>query len=78
MNQDIGQQFIDTITGPLTGLGLDFSGSVEEVKLYAAQSMARLATLVGQPGYEMAVEAERDIVAWPSRPSATSSRSRSA
>jgi hypothetical protein len=60
---DIGQQFFDAIVGPLTNLGFDLKNKASEVKMYAAQSMARLATLVGQPGYEMAVEAERDIVA---------------
>ena len=43
----------DQNTPPLPG--------VPQVPL--AESMARLATLVGQPGYEMAVEAERDICA---------------
>ena len=63
MNQNIGQQFFDTIVGPLKTLGFDLKGKAGEIKMYAAESMARLATLVGQPGYEMAVEAERDIVA---------------
>jgi hypothetical protein len=56
---DMGQQFLDAIMGPMKALGIDLGGAIKQE---AAASMARLATLVGQPGYEMAVEAERDIV----------------
>lgn len=60
MDTDIGQQFFDSVKDAFTGL---IKSPEEDVKQYSAQSMARLATLVGQPGYELAVEAERDIVA---------------
>ena len=61
---DIGEMFMDTIIEPLANLGLYIDKlDVREVERIAAASIARLATLVGQPGYDMAVEAELDIVA---------------
>ena len=63
MDTDIGLQFFVAVLSPLNLNGLDFKGSAQEIRQYSAESMARLATLVGQPGFETAVEAERDIVA---------------
>lgn len=43
--------------------GRDLSTSLDEVALAMSESTARLALSVGQPGFEMALIAERDIVA---------------
>ena len=47
----------------LAEISADLESTVDGVAAYAAQRMAVLATLVGQPGYEEAVIAERDNVA---------------
>ena len=44
-----------------TGVGLDHAR--EDVALYMVQRAAHLSTLVGQPGFELALRAERDNVA---------------
>jgi len=61
-NIDMGQQFFDTLLEPLRALGINLTDAGATVKVHAAESMAKLATLAGQAGYEMAVEAERDSV----------------
>lgn len=61
--EQLGSTFLSAIALPLQALGIDAPGSAAVLKKYAAESMARLATMVGQPGFEMALEAERDIVA---------------
>lgn len=61
-NIDMGQQFFDTLLEPLKALGIDLGDHGASIKTFAAESMAKLATLAGQAGYEMAVEAERDSV----------------
>jgi hypothetical protein len=43
--------------------GADLATSVDEVALYAAERTAVLAMHVGQPGFDLAVIAERDSVA---------------
>lgn len=43
--------------------GRDLRGNLAAVTLYAAERTAYLSTLVGQPGFEEAVRAERDNVA---------------
>lgn len=43
--------------------GHDFKGKLLETTIYAAERTAYLSTLVGQPGFEEAVRAERDNVA---------------
>ena len=42
--------------------GRDLKANLAEVTLYAAERTAYLSTLVGQPGFEEAVRAERDNV----------------
>lgn len=43
--------------------GRDLRGNMVEITAYAAERTAFLSTLVGQPGFEEAVRAERDNVA---------------
>jgi hypothetical protein len=43
--------------------GASLEQSTAEVAQYAAERTAYLSTLVGQPGFELAVQAERDAVA---------------
>ena len=40
----------------------DLRVDLEELSAYASQRLEHLATLVGQPGYDQAVRAERDAV----------------
>lgn len=47
----------------LSELGSDLEKTTDEVAMYAAERTAVLATIIGLPGYEAAVIAERDSVA---------------
>lgn len=53
----------ETLETALNELGAEMKGSAQVVAAYAAERAAFLSTLMGQPGYEEAVLAERDSVA---------------
>tara|TARA_R110000796_G_scaffold160859_1_gene277616 strand:+ start:511 stop:789 length:279 start_codon:yes stop_codon:yes gene_type:complete len=55
-------QFENLIKDALTETGESIQRSTSEVAFYAAERTAILSTLVGLPGYAMAVEAERDNI----------------
>jgi len=50
------------LTSAITATGVSLKKSAADVALYTTQRAAHLSTLVGQPGYEEAVAAERDAV----------------
>lgn len=56
------EQLKNLLESALAETGADLQKTVSEVALYAAERTAILATLIGQPGYELAVIAERDNV----------------
>lgn len=56
-------EFKNLIDSALQETGASLKQSSQEVAAYAAQRAAFLSTLVGQPGFEQAVIAERDNVA---------------
>lgn len=60
---DVGKELGDALTNAATRLGKSFQGNVDELRAYAAQRMLHLSTLIGQPGYQEALVAERDNVA---------------
>ena len=53
----------DLLKDALDETGVSLSRARDEVLLYTAQRAAHLSTLVGQPGFELALRAERDSVA---------------
>lgn len=56
----IGEKFTNLIGH--AGVNIPEEG-IEEIRQYATKSMVHLSTIAGQPGYELALEAERDIIA---------------
>jgi len=56
------EQFLELITDTLEETGTTLQSSADSVAEYAAQRAAHLSTLVGQPGFMLAVRAERDNV----------------
>lgn len=59
MTNEIGKLFEDSVRG----LGVDLRKAGRDLQLYVAGRVAHLATLVGQAGYQEAVEAEARNVA---------------
>lgn len=59
MDQDLKSLFESAIAET----GIDLQQSAHDVALYTSQRMAHLALIVGLPGYEEALVAERDNVA---------------
>jgi hypothetical protein len=61
--EQAGKGFISAIVGPFKELGIDLIETEDVLRGYASESIARLTTIIGQPGFELAVQAERDILA---------------
>lgn len=57
------QEFKDLLESFLEETGAQLSADAQEVVAYMDERAAHLSTLVGQPGFQMAVAAERDSVA---------------
>lgn len=57
------QDFKELLERTLQETGAELDQAVDEVALYMADRTAHLSTLVGQPGFQEAVIAERDNVA---------------
>jgi len=53
----------DLLSTSAEELGLELEGTARDLAVYAAERTAYLSTLVGQPGFEQAVVAERANVA---------------
>lgn len=60
---DFETDFKKLLIDSLTETGLSLRAGLDSVAQYAAARATYLATLVGQPGFELAVRAERDSVA---------------
>lgn len=60
---DIAVELEKLIRSNAKELGADLKADVTSMSMYAAQRATHLSTLVGQPGFEEAVIAERDSVA---------------
>lgn len=56
-------EFLQLIDSALQETGVSLKASSAEVAVYAAGRAAFLSTIIGQPGFEQAVIAERDNVA---------------
>lgn len=56
------EQLKNLLESALSETGADLQETASAVALYAAERTAILAVLIGQPGYELAVIAERDNV----------------
>ncbi len=63
MPKNIEPDFEDLLEEAAKSTGVELVNGAKEVAAYAAQRAAVLATLVGRPGYQQAVIAERDNVA---------------
>lgn len=57
------EEFVSSMQALLDSAGVELANSSEDVARYALQRATFLATVVGRPGYSMAVIAERDNVA---------------
>lgn len=60
---NLGNELGKLLSDAVKETGQDLKGDLQVVTAYAAERTAVLATLVGQPGFEEAVRAERDNVA---------------
>lgn len=60
---DVGHELETLLKDAARETGRDLQGNTVEITTYAAERTAYLSTLVGQPGFEEAVRAERDNVA---------------
>lgn len=61
--EELAGEILAGAAGFLAETGADLRDAGGQLKALTAQHVANLATLVGQPGYEMAVEAAQDIIA---------------
>lgn len=59
----IENEFRDLIKSYLAETGEELDASADELAVYAASRAAHLATIAGEPGFEVAVRAERDSIA---------------
>lgn len=59
---DVGKELGDALAGAASRLGKSLQGNMDELRTYAAERMLHLSTLIGQPGYQEALVAERDNV----------------
>jgi len=60
---DIGQELVILVKGAAREAGLQLGGDMDVLRRYAATRMEHLATTYGEPGYDLALRAERDAVA---------------
>lgn len=60
---DVGKELVDALKAAAVRLGKDLKGDTDELRTYAAERMLHLSGVVGQPGYQEALVAERDNVA---------------
>lgn len=61
--KDVLQEFFDRLKAELEDAGADIETDCEELRLYVAERTNHLSTIVDQPGYELALIAERDSIA---------------
>lgn len=57
------EQFKSMVQDALVETGKEISGDLDDVSLYALQRTAHLSTLTNDPGFDLAVQAERDSIA---------------
>jgi len=62
-NLDVGAELGRALSDAAREMGRDLTAGLAEVQEYAAQRTLYLSTIVGEPGYELALRAERDAVA---------------
>lgn len=60
---NLGNELVSTIEETARQLGRDLSVDLTELRAYSAQRMMHLSTIIDEPGYFEALEAERDNVA---------------
>lgn len=60
---DVGKELVDALSGAVDRMGISLETNMDELRTYAAERMLHLSTLIGQPGYQEALVAERDNVA---------------
>lgn len=60
---DVGKELVDALSGAVDRLGVSLEANMDELRTYAAERMLHLSGLIGQPGYQEALVAERDNVA---------------
>ena len=60
---DIGQEILDLLEGPLRDAGRDIEEGADEIKDYITERAKHLASIRGERGFELAVQAEADNVA---------------
>lgn len=63
MTFDFQTELASLLNATYTEFGTSFPGDIHEVTTYAEKRTLHLSTLVGNPGYEQAVLAERDNIA---------------
>lgn len=60
---DLGDQFVSLVQAHAQEIGVELKDNLNEVSQYASERAAHLSTIVGQPGWDEALVAERDNVA---------------
>lgn len=69
---DLARELSAVLENRASALGKVISAQTDEVRAYTAERMTHLAGLLGQPGYQLTLIAERDNVALKSGLSAVS------
>ncbi len=60
---DIGQEILDLLKGPLNDAGLELASDATDLKKYIGQRALHLSSIINDPGFNLALEAEADNVA---------------
>ena len=60
---DFEDQFKTLLQDTLGELGTTLKTSLDEISFYASERTAHLSTIVAEPGFAQAVQAERDAIA---------------
>lgn len=60
---DIGDEFANMLETSFANFGQSLAQGTDAIRNYAAERMLFLSTIIGQPGYQEALIAERDSIA---------------
>lgn len=61
--ESISREFVDLLRRNAVEAGKELASDIDSVRVYAAERLTHLSRIVGEPGFEEALAAERDAVA---------------